>query len=160
MIKNKINIVFERIQNINIIGYEILVTDPITAMQKRIAVIDNPKDMNPVRIKERVIDTDRPRSDIYSRIYDIRHKNLIVNQDTHMKVFVNGEIAPTDLYILNQVKQQLIVFAIIKDDDFVELEYYIDGIEYEMISDSEGEVTVKPLFNDTNVTVGRHSILV
>jgi len=159
MINSNVHITFERIVNRNITGYEVLATDYITAIQKRIAVIDNPTSPNAVKFFTRIYDTDRPRSDIYTRIYDLKHDSILLDQDHKIKVIVNGAEIDSGLYIINQVKNQLLIFAMVKDDDVVEIEYYIDGIEYDFVATSQQSFTVKPIINEDDVLIGRHNIL-
>ena len=159
MINSNVRITFERILNRNITGYEVLATDKMTAIQKRIAVIDNPTSPIAVKFFTRIYDTDRPRSDIYTRIYDLKHKNIMLDQEHAIQVFVNGDKIDSSLYIINTVKQQLLVFALVKDTDIIEIEYYIDGIEYEFVANKEQTYTVKPIIDENNVLIGRHNIL-
>ena len=83
----------------------------------------------------------------------------MINQDYGLRVFVNGEPIAKDLYVLNQTKRQLIVFAIIKDTDTIEVEYYIDGIQYEFVSECDETYAIKPIISESNVLIGRHNIL-
>lgn len=159
MINSDVRITFERIVNRNITGYEVLATDKMTAIQKRIAVIDNPVTPMPVKFFTRIIDTDRPKSDVYTRIYDLKHKSILLDSEHVIKIFINGEQIDSSLYIINTVKQQLLIFALVQDDDIVEIEYYIDGIEYEFTATKEQTYTVKPIIDESNVLIGRHNLL-
>lgn len=164
MIKNRVHILMERSTNPNITGYEVLASSlmvfGVVGVQKTIAVIPNPKGINPIKVRMNLNGAIVPRSDIYSRIYTLKHKSIILNQDHYVKVIINGTEIERGLYVLNEYSSQLLIYIVINDEDIVEAEYYIDGIEYEFISENEERYVVRPMIDSSNAFISRHNILI
>lgn len=154
----------ERVTNPNVVGYEVLASSlavfGVIGPQRRIAVIPNPKNINPIKIRTKLQNPKALSSDIYSRFYSLKHKSIIVNQDYNIKVIINGAEVDKDLYVLNIVNSQLIIYIVISEQDIVEVEYYIDGVEYEFISENDERYVVRPITDETNSFIGRHNVLV
>lgn len=160
MIENKVKIFMERITDKNIIGYEVLATDSITAIQECIAVIDNPKTQNPILVKSKPQIIKKEYYDIFSKEFHLKHKNIIIDQDHTIKVLINGSSVDNKCYMYDKENQKLIIFVIIEETDEIDVEYYIDGVEFEFVSKNYSSYDVKPIINENNVLIGRHNVLV
>lgn len=159
-LKNKVTITFERSLNRHVTGYEILATNPSTAIQRRLAVLDNPKSPNAIKVKTKLELVKKDYTSSYSKSYRLKHYNILIDQNYRMKVWLNGEILDSSLYIISKSDNELVIYVVLKDDDSIEAEYYIDGMTYEFTTESAETYTAKPIINPTNVLIGRHNSLI
>lgn len=158
-LKNKVTITFERSHDRHVTGYEILATDPKTAIQRRLAVLDNPESPSPIKTKLKLELMQKEYTSSYSKSYRLKHYNIILNQDYGMKIWLNGEILDSSLYVINANDRELVIYVVLKDSDLIEAEYYVDALKYEFTTELAETYTAKPIIDPTNVLIGRHNSL-
>ena len=157
----KYKIVFERIANPNVISYEVLSNPINTRIQQRVFVIDNPKEVNPVKVKTTFLSNDNLNSDRYTQIFQLKHKNIFLDEANLLTVYKNGQEFDRGLVTINKHARQLFMYCEVTELDTIEIEYHIDGVEFEFETSHVGNTyTVRPMLNEQSSSIGKHSILV
>lgn len=151
-------ITFERIKNPNITGYAIFIKDNGTL--KKIGTIDNPNKENPVKIVINPTSSDIISITKLAVAYRIKHKYTIANIEDGVTVVINGEKISDSIVSVNTIEQSIIIYTEVKPGDEVTISYYIDGIEYFYDNNEDHEYIVKALFNEFDMTVGKHYQLI
>lgn len=160
MIKNEITIQMERLTDKNVTGYEVLAVNPMTARQQCIAVIDNPQEENPIKIKRTLKESKAANRDPFTRIVDIPHSSVIINQKYGITLYINGEVVPIEMYLFNRSGSYIIIYIATNELDVIEAEYYIDGMEFSFTTEGTYQYSVKPIIDEENVLIGRHTKLI
>lgn len=151
-------ITFERIKNPNITGYAIFIKD--NGALKKIGIVENPNKENPIKIVFNPTSSDIISITKLAVAYQIKHKSTIANIEGGVAVAVNGEKISDSIVSVNTKEQSIIIYTEIKTGDEVTISYYIDGIEYFYDSNEDNEYIVKALFNEFDMTVGKHYQLI
>lgn len=156
----KVKLVFERITNPDVISYEVLSNPSNTRIQQRVFVIDNPKDINPIKVCAKFGIIDNINSDKYTQIFQLKHKNLVLDESNLLKVYKNGEEFDRGLVTINKNARQLFMYCELGEEDIITVEYCIDGIEFEFETDQpDNTYTVRPMVDEQSSLLGKHSIL-
>lgn len=157
---DKIKIVFERITNPEVMSYEVLSNPPNTRIQDRVFVIDNPKDINPVRVFAKFGKNDNLNTDKYTQIFQLKHTSILLDEKQFLTVYLNGVEFDSGLVTINKQYQQVFMYYELKEGDIVEFQYYIDGVEFEFDTNyPDNTYTVKPMVDQQSSLIGKHSIL-
>lgn len=156
-----VKIVFERLTNPDVISYEVLSSPPNTRLQERVFVIDNPREITPVKVSAKFDKNDNVNTDKYTQMFALKHNSILIDDKLFLKVYLNEEEFPRELVYINKQSKLLFVYYELKDDDVLTIEYYIDGVEFEFSTVHEDYVyIVKPIVDGQSSLVGKHNILV
>lgn len=156
-----VHIVFERLTNPDVISYEVLSSPPNTRLQERVFVIDNPKDINPVKVTVEFSKNDNINTDKYTQMFSLKHNSMLIDDKMFLNVSLNGEPFSRELVYINKKAKLLFIYYELQDDDIITAEYHIDGVELEFQTAYEDYVyTVKPIIDGQSSLVGKHNILV
>ena len=164
MIHYNITVIFERIQNNMVVGYEILknlISPEGQIRQKRIAFIPD-NGPNPVLTeKELVLDESYSNQKrMGNLLYKIPNRNLIIDPSHPFELYADGVNLPDDTYILYPDKGNLIYYSVSENLPILTAKYYIDAITYQIDATDSLSYTIVPNIDETLSVIGRHTELV
>lgn len=159
---NRIKILFDRIQDKNIKGYEIYGNKDISdklgrdyrVLQNRIGFITD-NGINIIKVKKDLIYKETNKT---SHIYEIPNKNLIIDDEHKFSVYMNNVLL--DNYIVHKETKKLSLYTQLKVPLKLIAEYYIDGIEYIINNCNSNSITILPVIDEKNKVIGRHTELI
>lgn len=154
-------IVFERLTNPDVISYEVLSSPPNTRLQDRVFVIDNPKEINPVKVSVNLSKKDNINTDKYTQMFALQHHSIMIDDKLFLSARLNGKPFDRELIHINKNAKVLFVYYELLDDDVLTVDYYIDAVEFEFQTPYEDYIyTVKPIVDGQSSLIGKHNILV
>lgn len=151
-------VTFERIKNPNIIGYAIFIKD--NGKLKRVGTVDNPNKENPINVLFKPTSQDIISITKLAVAYRIKHTSVITSMEDGTVITINGDTVSGSIVAINKEKQSIVIYTEVNSEDDVIISYYIDGVEYVYDSDEDHEFVVKALFNEFDMTVGKHYQLI
>lgn len=151
-------IIFERIKNPSIVGYSIYIKE--NGKLKKIGHIDNPNKENPISVTFKPTDKDIISTTKLAVAYRIGHANVMAEVEDGVRVTVNDKEIDKSVVAFNNQKQTIVVYVEVKREDVVTVSYHIDGVEYIYDGEEEHEFVVRALFNEFDMTVGKHYQLI
>lgn len=157
---NTIKIVFERLTNPDVISYEILSSPPNTRLQSRVFVVDNPKEINPVKVSINLSNKENINTDKYTQMFPLKHNSIMIDDKFFLNAMLNGKPFDRELIHINKKSKTLFVYYDLLDEDVLTIEYYIDAVEFEFQTPYDDYIyTVKPIVDGQSSLIGKHNIL-
>ena len=157
----KVKMVWERIKNPDVISYEILSTTHDTRIQERVFVVENPTDTNPVQVSSKFVKNDNVNTDKYTQVFQLKHHNILLDENHFLSAELNGQPFDRKLLSIHRESRKVYVYYELLDDDVLTINYAIDGVEFEFLTqEPHNEYAVKPMVDDLNSLVGKHNVLI
>jgi len=164
MIHYNISIIFERIPNQMVVGYEILknlISPEGQIRQKRIAFIPDTGPSPLLTEKELMLDDSYANHKLMGNLlFKIPNANLIIDPAHPFELYADGILLPDDTYLLHADKACLIYYSVSESLPVLKAKYYIDAIKYEIDAADSLSYTIIPNINETLSVIGRHTELV
>lgn len=152
---NTNQIIFDRIDDSNIKGYDIKVievNDSGEEFRYTLATIINPKIGSPIKTIEKVKYSSNKR-------YKLNKTKVYYDTVYRINVYINSQkLNPIFINFNPESKTVFIEYNNIQIDDIIEIEYYFDGITYEHITNNSCEYYVDMIIENSN-SIGNHNLL-